>query len=80
MARSRIVSTAPIDQVAIDILGQVAQVEVAASPDETTVLNMMDGAVGIVCRGEGKVTARMIEAAPQLRVIGRPGAWTIALQ
>jgi D-3-phosphoglycerate dehydrogenase / 2-oxoglutarate reductase len=74
MARSRIISTAPIDQVAIDILGQVAEVEIAASPDEKTVLDMVDGAVGIVCRGEGRVTARLIEAAPALRVIGRPGA------
>jgi D-3-phosphoglycerate dehydrogenase len=38
------------------------------------VLDMVDGAVGIVCRGEGRVTARLIEAAPALRVIGRPGA------
>jgi D-3-phosphoglycerate dehydrogenase / 2-oxoglutarate reductase len=74
MARSRIISTAPIDQIAIDILGQVAEVEIAASPDEKTVLDMVDGAVGIVCRGEGRVTARLIEAAPALRVIGRPGA------
>jgi phosphoglycerate dehydrogenase-like enzyme len=74
MLRPRIVSTAPIDRVAINILGQVAEVEVATSPDEKTLLEIVGGAVGIVCRGEGKVTARLIEAAPALRVIGRPGA------
>jgi len=74
MNRQRIISTAPIDQIAIDILQEVAPVEIASSPDEQTMLTMLDGAMGIVCRGEGKVTARIISACPTLRVIGRPGA------
>src|SRR6266851_5727958 len=74
MNRQRIISTAPIDQIAIDILQEVAPVEIAVSPDEQTMLTMLDGAMGIVCRGEGKVTARIISACPTLRVIGRPGA------
>lgn len=71
---SRIVSTAPIDRTAIDILERVAPVEIAPSPDEQTLLRMLGGTIGLVCRGEGKVTRGMIEAAPELRVIGRPGA------
>src|SRR4051794_6601211 len=74
MANQKIVSTAPIDRVAIDILEQVAPVEIASSPDELTVTAMLEGAIALVCRGEGKVTSRMIAACPTLRVIGRTGA------
>jgi D-3-phosphoglycerate dehydrogenase len=70
----RIIATAPIDRTAIDILERAAPVEIAPSPDEAVVTGMLEGAVGIVCRGEGKVTGRMIAACPTLRVIGRPGA------
>ncbi|MBM3775804.1 MAG: hydroxyacid dehydrogenase [Acidobacteria bacterium] len=72
-ARQRIVSTAPIDRVAIEILEKFAPVETSPAPDEDTVLGMLDGAVALVCRGEGKVTARMIAACPTLRVVGRTG-------
>jgi phosphoglycerate dehydrogenase-like enzyme len=71
---SRIVSTAPIDRTAIDILEQAAPVEIAPSPDEHVLMQMLVGTIGLVCRGEGKITGGMIDAAPQLRVIGRPGA------
>jgi D-3-phosphoglycerate dehydrogenase len=74
MLLERIVSTAPISDVAIRILQEVAPVEIAAYHDEQTMLAMLDGTVAVVCRGEGKVTRRMIESCPTLRVIGRPGA------
>ena len=48
--------------------------ETAPAPDEETLMGLLENTVGIVCRGEGVVTARMIGAAPDLRVIGRPGA------
>jgi len=70
----RILSTAPITDESIQILEQVAPVITAPSPDEDTLMGYLENTVGIVCRGEGVVTARMIEAAPDLRVIGRPGA------
>ncbi len=70
----RILSTAPITDESIQILEQVAPVVTASSPDEDTLMGYLENTVGIVCRGEGVVTARMIEAAPDLRVIGRPGA------
>lgn len=74
MSTQRIISTAPIDRTAIDILEQVAPVEIAPSPDEVVVTNMLERAIALVCRGEGKVTSRMIAACPTLRVIGRTGA------
>ena len=70
----RILSTAPITPESIKILEQVAPVETAATPDEDTLMGLLENTIGIVCRGEGVVSARMIEAAPDLRVIGRPGA------
>ncbi len=73
MAHKRIVTTAPIDRIAIDILEEAAPFETALSPDEETLMGLMEGTVGLVVRGEGKATARMIEAAADLAVIGRPG-------
>jgi D-3-phosphoglycerate dehydrogenase len=69
----RIVSTAPIDRTAIDILEKICPVEIAPSADEQTMLGLLRNTIGLVCRGEGKITGRMINACPALRVIGRPG-------
>lgn len=74
MQPERIVSIAPIDRIAIDILQQVAPVEISPSPDEPTVLTLLEGTVGLVARGtEGGITRKIIENCPGLRVIGRPG-------
>ena len=74
MPSERIVSTAPIDQIAIDILQQVAPVEISASPDESTMLTLLEGTIGLVARGtEGSITRKIIENCPGLRVIARPG-------
>ena len=74
MPSERIVSTAPIDRIAIDILQQVAPVEISASPDESTMLTLLEGTIGLVARGtEGSITRKIIENCPGLRVIARPG-------
>ena len=74
MPSERIVSTAPIDRIAIDILEQVAPVEISASPDESTMLTLLEGTIGLVARGtEGSITRKIIENCPGLRVIARPG-------
>lgn len=74
MQPERIVSIAPIDRIAIDILEQVAPVEISPSPDEPRVLTLLEGTVGLVARGtEGGITRKIMEACPSLRVIGRPG-------
>jgi D-3-phosphoglycerate dehydrogenase len=71
---SRIVLTAPINPSAVDMLRQVAAVELSPSPDEQTLMGLLENTVGLVARGEGRVTRKMIGACPSLRVIGRPGA------
>ena len=73
MHEQRFVTTAPIGHTAIAILEKVAPVETAPKPDEETMMGMLEGTIGIVVRGEGKATARMIEAARELKVIGRTG-------
>jgi D-3-phosphoglycerate dehydrogenase len=74
LGQSRIVATAPISKLAVEILEQVAPVQIAPAPDEETVMGMLQGTIALVCRGEGQVTARMINACASLRAIGRPGA------
>ena len=73
-AFQRIVATAPIDATAIEILQQVAPVEIAPSTNEETMLGLLKGTIALVVRGEGRVTGGMIDACPTLRVIGRTGA------
>ena len=74
MADKRIVLTAPINPSAVELLSTAAPVEVAAKPDEATMMTLLDNTIAIVARGEGVVTRAMIEGCPTLRVIGRPGA------
>ncbi len=74
MTKHRFVSTAPIGPTAIDILQRIAAVETAPDPQEQTMLKLVDGTIGLVARGEGMVTGRIIRACADLRVIGRPGA------
>lgn len=74
MQNPRIVLTAPVNQSAVDMLGQVAVVELSSSPDEETMMGLLENTIGLVARGEGRVTRKMIEACPSLRVIGRPGS------
>ena len=74
MANERFIINLSINQIVTDILSQVATVEVASSPDEETMLGLLENTVGIVARSEGKITKKIIEAGSSLRVIGRPGA------
>jgi D-3-phosphoglycerate dehydrogenase / 2-oxoglutarate reductase len=75
MTNERILATAPIDRLPVEILEQAAPVEVSPATDEATLLGQLDRTIAIVARGvEAKISARIIESAPNLRVIGRPGA------
>ncbi len=74
MKSKRIVATAPIDPVAIEILSKLAPVETSPEQDEESLMAFCEETIAFVSRGSGAVTGRMIEASPELRVIGRPGA------
>src|SRR5688572_497634 len=75
MAHQRVLAAAPISRTPIEILEKVAPVEISPGTDEATLLGLLDGTIAIVARGvEAQINARIIDGAPDLRVIGRPGA------
>ncbi|OLP18109.1 phosphoglycerate dehydrogenase [Leptolyngbya sp. 'hensonii'] len=63
----------PIDQVGIDILSQVAQVEIKTglSPDE--LIRIIPDYDALMIRSGTRVTQEIIEAGTQLKIIGRAG-------
>jgi len=73
MRGRRIVATVPIDQVAIDLMGEIAPVQVAPDDQETTLLGMMPGTVGIISRGTAPINAAIMDAAGDLVVVARTG-------
>lgn len=74
MENPKIVCTGPIDNAAIEILQPYGEIVIAPVFEEEALLSLIDGAIGLVVRGaEGSVNARVINAAADLRVIGRSG-------
>src|SRR5436309_15510823 len=66
----------PVSPKGIALLQQHPEFEVVVLPErlkEDQLLPMVKDVVAMVVRSETKVTARVIEAAPQLRVVGRAG-------
>ena len=73
MKKARIVGSGPIEDIAVDILKPFGEIVIAEEGTEEALLKVLDGAVGLVLRGNGAGSARIIEAATDLKVIGRPG-------
>ena len=73
MASPTIACSGPIGEVAIEILQPFGDIVVAQDSSEAALLQILKGAVGLVLRGDGIGSARIIEAAPELKVIGRSG-------
>jgi D-3-phosphoglycerate dehydrogenase len=55
------------------LLRQKAEVVFANSLEEDSLIKEVEGVDGIIIRANGKVTRKMMESAPRLRVIGRHG-------
>ncbi|HWT83372.1 MAG TPA: NAD(P)-dependent oxidoreductase, partial [Candidatus Methylomirabilis sp.] len=55
------------------LLRQHGELIMAPALDETTLLSLVQDVDAIVIRANGKVTRTLMEAAPQLKVIGRHG-------
>ena len=60
MKDRRIVLSGPINRSAIELLSQVATVQVAPASDEETMLGLLENTIVLVALGEGRVTGRMI--------------------
>jgi D-3-phosphoglycerate dehydrogenase len=67
---ARIVSTGQVFPPAEEVLGEIA---VAPEPTEDALLPLVRDAVALIARGDATISARLIDAAPELRVIGRTG-------
>ena len=73
MTRPVIACSGPIGDVAIEILKPHGEIVVAEDSSEKALLQIVDNAVGLVLRGDGIGSARVIERATNLKVIGRSG-------
>ena len=63
----------PMDEAGTALLASRAEVITPPSTDEEEILRCVDGVDAIVVRANGRVTARVMEAAPKLRVVARHG-------
>ena len=63
----------PIDQVGIDILSQVAQVDIKTTLSPEELLQAIPEYDALMIRSGTRVTQAVIEAGKQLRIIGRAG-------
>jgi prephenate dehydratase len=70
MKGSTIACSGPIGDVAIEILKPYGEIVVAEDGSEESLLKILEGAVGLVLRGDGSGSARVIETATDLKVIG----------
>jgi len=73
MSRPTVVGTGPIDPIAAEILKPFGEIVIAPDPSEEALVPLLDKAVALVVRGDGKAGSRVIGAAPNLKVIGRTG-------
>ena len=73
MSKVKILTTGPLDAYTHTVLGPFG--EIITSPDERpeTLLSLLDGVVGLIVYGAPPITAHLIDSAPELKVIGRPG-------
>ena len=73
MASPSIACSGPVGQVAVDILKSYGHIVVAEDSSEEALLRILDGAVGLILRGDGIGSSKVIETATDLKVIGRSG-------
>lgn len=69
----RVIVTDPIDQAGIDILSQVAQVDVQTQLTPEQLIAVIPNYDAIMVRSGTRVTREVIEAGTNLKIIGRAG-------
>lgn len=70
---SKVLVSDPIDQAGIDILQQVAQVDINTKLSEEDLVRLVPEYDALMIRSGTRVTAAVIEAGVQLKIIGRAG-------
>ncbi|ACK73136.1 D-3-phosphoglycerate dehydrogenase [Gloeothece citriformis PCC 7424] len=70
---AKVLVSDPIDQVGIDILSQVAQVDVQTKLSPEELIKIIPEYDALMLRSQTKVTKEVVEAGTQLKIIGRAG-------
>ncbi len=73
MSTPTIVATGPVSDLAEEILKPFGEIVIAPAKSEETLLSLLPEAVGVVLRGGGHFSARLIAGSPNLKVIARSG-------
>ncbi len=73
MANKKILATGPLDDYAEKVLGEFGEIVFASDTSEPTLLSLIDGAVALAVRGVPPISANLINAGADLKVIGRTG-------
>lgn len=73
MTSPSIACSGPVGEVAVQILKPFGKIVMADDSSEEALLRILEGAVGLVLRGDGVGSSRVIETAKDLKVIGRSG-------
>jgi phosphoglycerate dehydrogenase-like enzyme len=68
-----IASSGPVGDIAIEILKPYGDIVVAEDSSEAALLEIVESAVGLILRGDGIGSTKVIERATELKVIGRSG-------
>ena len=69
----KIFATAEIDDYCFSTLSRYGRIEIASSHDETVLAQEAVGAMAIIVRGHAPITAKVMDAAGKLKLIGRTG-------
>ena len=79
MAKPVVLLYEPIHAQALEFLAQKAEVRMAESLEEDKLLPALEDVAGIIIRANGRVTRRLMQAAPQLKVVARHGVGVEAI-
>ena len=63
----------PMHQAGVDVLNAIGNVRMASATDEDTIVAEIGDIDGVVIRGNGRMSRRIMEHAPRLKVVGRHG-------
>jgi D-3-phosphoglycerate dehydrogenase len=63
----------PIRQEGLDVLLPAAEVHLASATDEDTIIHEISEIDGVVIRAQGRMSRRILENAPRLKIVGRHG-------
>ena len=79
MAKPVILLYEPMHEKALEFLRQRAEVRMAESLDEDRLIQAVQDVDGIIIRANGKVTRRLMQSAPRLKVVARHGVGVEAI-